>query len=145
MARYASKIEIAGVVFTGCKGLLLDGSELADPIKGSVEWAMDSTPHPQTINTQFRGVQFGIAIAPESDSGIQIAKVNQALNAIKTARGTVGYFVFDYIDEQYNVKVKAIPDYSQQWYKTDKFSEGFVSNVVFRFIVREAIAVSLSS
>lgn len=144
--RFPSLIEIAGISYTGCRAKLLNGEEFADSFRGSVNNGIDSTPHIHGVETLYRGLPFGVIVAPDDDSGVEISKVNQTLNAIKTNRATVGFFVFRLDDAQYSISVKAIPDYNQVWYSTgDKYSGEYVSQVTFRFIVREAIAVSLSA
>lgn len=144
MARFASVIEIAGISYTGCRGLLINGEEFADAIRGSVNWGLESTPHPHSIDTLFKGLPFGVSLGSD-DGGNLISKVNLTLNAIKTARATVGYFTFVWVDEQYNINAKLIQDFNQQWYTTGRYSEGVIKGITFRFIVREANAISLSS
>lgn len=140
MARFASQIVIAGIVWSGCKGLLQDGDVFVDSDKGSTDWALDSTPYNDVFNTAYRGAQFGIELGAE-DAGLQITKVNQTLNAIKQG---VKFPVL-YTDEQYILNLMCKRDYSQKWYSHGKFSEGYVKGVTFRFVVDTAISVALSS
>ena len=142
MPRFPSVIEIAGIVYTGCRGLLIDGHQFADSVKGSVEWAMDSTPHPQTIDTQFKGVQFGFQLGMD-DGAVTIEKVAQTVQAIKDSRASIGHFPFYVVDSQYTIDVDAVPDYTQVWYNTGRYSDGYVKEVVFRFIVMQANEVIL--
>lgn len=142
MARYATMFELAGISFSGCRALLLDGDQFADSEKGSINWAMDGTPHPLTIDTLHKGTQFGCVIGTE-DGAAPIAKVHQTINAIKAAKGQ-GFFMFNYVDEQYTLQLKVIRDWTQRWYQYGRFSEGYLPNVTFRLVVREAVVATLS-
>lgn len=144
MPRFATTITIAGISFSGCRGVLINGEEFADSVRGSVNFGNDSTPIDCTIDTLFKGVLFGIDLGSD-DGAITIVKLNQTLNAIKAARNSVGYFVFVYVDETINLNLNCIQDFNQQWYSKGEFSEGYIKGIQFRFIVKSANAVSLSS
>lgn len=142
MARFATTISIAGVVFSGCRGLIQEGEGFADSVRGSVELSMNSRPDVQTIDTLYKGTFFGLELG-SSDGAITIAKCKEVINAIKLARLSTQWFPFLYIDEQYNLNLRVKPDYNQKWYQYGPFSEGYVKGVTFRFVVHEAVAVSL--
>lgn len=144
MARFATTIVIAGITYSGCKGLLLDGQQFADPVKGSVAWAMDSTPHPQSVNTQFKGLQFGVSLG-EGQAANLISKVNSTIIAIRSAMNTNEWFPLLWTDEQYTLSLRCIKDFSQQWYSYGPYSEGYLQSVVFRFIVHEKISAVMTA
>lgn len=142
--RFADLIEIAGVSFTGCRGILLDGFGFADPVKESVDWALDATPVNQLFNTQFRGLQFGVSIGEDNAANL-ISKVNNTIYAIRNSVQLNGWFTFEWIDKQYNIEARIIKDSSQQWFTYGKYSGDYLESIVFRFIIKEAIAITLST
>lgn len=142
MARFAEQIEIAGVVFTGCKGLLLDGNQFSDSVRGSIDWANDSTPHVQIVDTQYKGILFGISLGSEDSAGL-IETYHQTVAAIKAQRTNPGYSLVEYEDEQYVLELRVKPDYNQIWYSYGPFSEGYLKGVTFRFVVVQALNVEM--
>ena len=142
--RYADLIEIAGVSFTGCKGLLLDGDGFADPVRGSIDWSIDSTPVEQVLDTQLKGTQFGVALGTDGGANL-ISEFNNTLYAITRQLREQGWFSFVWQDQQYNIDAKVRKDWSQRWYQYGKYSAGYLESVVFRFVVLEANLITLST
>ena len=129
MPRWASTAEIAGVVFTGCRAEILDGAKFASPIRGSVDWGNDGTPNTQIINIGQKGIPFGVSMLSNETS-----KIKDALDAINYIVGIGGQFRVHIVDELYTIDVYALPDYNQDWFATGRPAEGWVENVVFRFV-----------
>jgi hypothetical protein len=129
MARWATKIEIADEVFTGCRGEILDAQQFLSNRAGSLDWANDGTAHVQTIVRGTRGIQFGLKM----QSALSTKVLNMFAN-IQTTQTSGTTFRVEIIDGLYNVEVDAVPDYTQDWFTHDGHSEGWVENLVLRFI-----------
>lgn len=130
MPRWASTITIAGVDFSGCRGLIQGGSEFDTEWRGSIDWAADGTPHVQIIDVGVKGLPFGIQIP-----NIEASKIASALTAIRAAEATQSTFVVELTDALNTISVLAYPDYSQRpWFTHGPESEGMIADVVFRFI-----------
>jgi len=134
MARWATTIVIAGIVFTGCRADILDGDQFASPYRGSVEWANDGTADAQIVNIGTKGNPFGISLLSN-----EIVKIKQALTAINLAVADNTTFAVNVVDEVYAINVNAIPDWNQKWFSHGIHSEGWLESVVFRFVSRGTI------
>lgn len=129
MARWASRIEVAGVSFTGCRGEIQNGVGFSSPFRGSVEWAASGKPHVQHINTNYKGIQFGLNMV-----SAQTSKIRDVFNAVIVAQAAGSTFVVWLTDELYNIKVNVFTDYSTEWITHGNPAEGFTPDVVMRFI-----------
>lgn len=130
MPRWASKIIIAGIDFTGCRGLIINGAELTDDVGGSVEYAADGTPHIQTVTVGKKGHPFGISMP-----NIEASKISSARTAIKTAEAAQEAVEVWFTDALDDIHVLAYPDYSQRpWFSHGPESEGMIQDVTFKFI-----------
>jgi hypothetical protein len=127
--RWATKIEIAGVSFTGCRGELLDPQGFKSAYVGSSEVANDFTPHVQVVNRGVRGISFGIKM-----SSAEASAIIDTLEAIGTAQSTNSTFVVEIEEEIYDINVNAVPDYNTEWFQHGDHSEGWYRDVIFRFI-----------
>ncbi len=143
MSRFADTVVIAGVEHSGCRALLIDGHELYDDERGNLKWALDSTLHEQTINTARKGAQFGIALG-DADATIEIAKLHQTVNAVKSQCQTQSYFTLEWEDSQLEMDLKCVRDWTQQWVAYGKYTEGRIYQVVFRFAVKQAVSIELT-
>jgi hypothetical protein len=129
MARWATTITVAGITLTGCRGEIVDGAVFASERKGSVEWAAEGTPHPQTIDVGVKGNQFGLQMV-----STETTKLNDVLAAIQTSEGGQTTFVVHIVDELYDINVNAFLDYSQSFFTHGTPSGGYTPNVLLRFI-----------
>lgn len=135
MARWATLVEIAGVSFTGCRAELVDGNQFASDYRGSVAWANNGTADTQIVNVGKRGTPFGISMLSNEVDAIQ-----EALDAINVAIAARTTFEVLITDELYTVAVDAEVDWSTQWFSHGQPAEGWVSNVIFRFVSKGDIA-----
>jgi hypothetical protein len=135
MARWATKVIIAGVDFTGCRATLIDAQAFHSDFAGSADWANDNTVHTQVVNRGKKGIRFGVQfLSTEQD------KLEDMILAIQTAQNTNTTFVVDVEEGFYDVEVNAVPDYSvDPWFTHDKHSEGWYENVTLRFISKSAV------
>jgi hypothetical protein len=129
MPRWATTIEVAGVVFTGCRGEILDGQEFLTPYAGSVDWAAEGTPQPQVVNRGVRGIQFGLQMA-----STEAAKLAALADAVAAAQAAQEAFPVRLVDELYDINVLAHPDYTQRWLAHGRPAEGWVEGVTLRFV-----------
>ena len=132
MPRWATQAEIAGVSFTGCRVEIIDGEAFASPHRGSVEWANSGLADFQTVNVGVKGNAFGLSMLSN-----EIADIQAAVAAINTAIGNGELFQVTVVDEMYSIDVMCSVDWSQQWFKHGRPAEGWVENVVFRFVSKE--------
>lgn len=129
MPRWATTVEIAGIVFTGCRAEVLDGEQFASEFRGSVDWGNDGSADAQMVNVGTRGNSFGIQMLSN-----EIGKVQDTLEAINAKLTLKQTFVVKIIDEMYSINVNAIPDFNQKWFSAGRPAEGWVENVQFRFV-----------
>ena len=134
MARWATTIVIAGIVFTGCRADILDGDQFASVYRGSVEWANEGTADAQIVNVGTRGNPFGIALLSN-----EIIKIKQALAAVNLAVANNTTFAVNVVDEVYTINVNAIPDWNQKWFSHGPHSDGWLESVIFRFVSKGTI------
>jgi len=127
--RWASIIEIAGISFSGCRGEIQNGVQFLTPFKGSVEHAASGKPHVQHVNTQYRGLQYGIIMV-----SVEQDKFNDMVAAIRTAQLSGSTFVTRFVDEVYNINVNAYVDYTREWVTHGQPSSGMIPNVALSFI-----------
>lgn len=129
MARWATTIVVAGVVFTGCRGEIVGAEKFKNQYRGSVEWCASGRPDVQHVNVSGKGLQFGLNML-----SVELAKFNAALAAISTAQASNSTFAVNLVDEAYTINVNAVPDYTQNWNQHGVPAQGYVPNVVWRFI-----------
>ena len=129
MARWATLIEVAGNSFTGCRGEIVDGQGFLSAYAGSVDWANDAKPHTQVFNRGVKGIPFGIQMV-SSEQTLLLATIDD----VRTAQAANATFRVKLNDSIYTIDVQAVPDYSAGWITHGKHSEGWVENVLMRFI-----------
>lgn len=142
--RFADLIIIAGIDYSGCRGLITDGAGFADPVRETVDWSINANPVNQILNTNFIGMQFGITIGADN-AGNLITKVNDTLLAIRAQLGTDGTFHFQWEDQQYKIEARCVKDTTQAWYQYGPYSAGYLESIVFRFIIKQNISIKLST
>lgn len=137
MARWATVVEIAGVIFSGCRAEMLDGKGLMSNYSGSVDWGNDYSPSVQTFNRGKKGVPFGIQFV-----SMEIEDLQDMVDAIKTAQAAGNSFRVKITDGIFSgtnaLDLNATPDYNVDWLQTGSHSEGWVTNVILRFISQGA-------
>lgn len=129
MARWATKVIIAGVDFSGCRAELVDGQGFHSDFAGSSDHANDNTVHTQVVNRGKKGIHFGVQFLSTQEDDLE-----DMLIAIQVAQSTNTTFVVEVEEGFYDVNVNAVPDYDQQWFTHGKHSEGWYENVTLRFI-----------
>lgn len=135
MARGLSTIVIAGVTFTGCKGHLLNGSKFFSPFVGSTTWANSGDAKSQIVNVGVKGNAFGIQM-----ESVEVSKLSTLRTAIATAEAGSLLFAVNAVDGLYTVNHYCTRDYSQEeWLQHGEVSEGYVENVIIRFVSRSAV------
>jgi hypothetical protein len=132
MARWLTTIEIAGIVFTGCRGELIDAEKMNSSYVGSVTWANTGSANANIVNVGRKGNAFGIRM-----NSAQVSKILQVETAVAITEGTGSTFAVKAIDDMYNLHVYSIKDYSRpKWMTHGKISEGWAENVEFRMICK---------
>lgn len=129
MPIWCSEIEVAGTVFTGCRGEILDQQEFASPYRGSVEWTNAGKANSQTMNTSHKGTQFGLQMVSS-----EITKFNSMMTAIRAAQAANSTFEVHLVNELYEIRVNATVDYTQRWLQHGQPHSGYVADVILRFI-----------
>ena len=135
MAKWCSLIEVAGVSFTGCRGQIMDAANFMSPFRGSVEWTNDGGVNAQQVNTNYKGVQFGLAM-----SSVEITKMNLLKAAALAAQMARTTFEVWLVDELHNIRCNAILDSSQA--RPISHGDplgGYVEEVVIRFICKQKL------
>ena len=133
MPRWASQIEIAGQSFTGCRAEIVDGESFASPFRGSVEWANSGQADFQTVNVGVKGNAFGLQMLSN-----EIIDVKSCLTAINAAINNNELFRVIVVDEMYSIHVMCSVDWNANpWFKHGRPAEGWVENVLFRFVSKE--------
>jgi hypothetical protein len=130
MPRWASKIIIAGVDFSGCRGLIAGGSEFDSSIEGSIDWAASGAVYVQSFEVGEVGQPFGV----EMTVGIEASKIAEARAAIQAAQSAGQPFEVWLTDALRDIHVFAYPDYRGAWFTSGPESEGRVDNVSYKFI-----------
>lgn len=134
MPFWATEAEIAGIVFTGCRADILDGNEFSSPFRGSLDWANNGRADSQIVNVGVRGNLFGVQILSN-----EVLKVKDALAAINTAIAAQNTFPVKLTDEMYSINHLCDVDWNQKWFVHGKAREGWIENVTFRFVSKEAV------
>lgn len=129
MPRWASRIIIAGVDFSGCRGTIVGGNEFDSPIEGSIDWAASGAVYVQQIEVGEVGQPVGIDMG-----SIEASKIAEARDAIQESLTTGQPFEVWFTDALNDVHVYAFPDYRSTWFTHGPESEGMVDNVGYRFI-----------
>lgn len=130
MPRWATQMIIAGVDFSNCRTLILDGGRFASDYKGSMVLAADGTPHIQRVLTGTKGLLFGASVL--------FANANDLLDlkdAIMAAEAAHAPFRVQAEDALVTIDENCWPDYNtDQWFSYGPESEGIVENFVLRLI-----------
>ena len=135
MPRWASVIAVAGVTFTGCRGIILDGEVFSSTYAGSVTWANSAKANAQIVNKGVKGNRFGL----QMDSA-ESSKLVTMLAAMQTAESGAGTFLVNLVDEFVTINHYCLKDYSlgDKWFQKGQTSEGWTENVILRFISKVA-------
>lgn len=129
MPRWATLVEIAGVSFTGCRAVIVDGQPFNTSYRGSGLPSADGTPYMQRISVGVKNVAFGINfVRADAD------KLSDVLTAIQAAEAAGNPFVVAYTDALYTLDLLVWPDYNQRWYSHGPESEDMIDDVTFRFL-----------
>ena len=134
MARWATRIEIAGIVFTGCRAEIIDGAGFASNYRGSYEYVNNGNIVEQTVGIGTRGIQFGLSMESAENE-----KVQNLLNALKVAQAARTSFEVKLTDELYTIDVLATTDWAREWFSHGRPASGYIERVVFRFVSRGPI------
>lgn len=130
MPRWNIVTIIAGVDFSQCKAVIVDGAAFSTIYAGSVARAADGLPHPQRVNRGVKGISFGVRM-----ERAEAEAINELRAAVQAAEAAAQAFRVQVKDALYDKDVWAIPDYSQAtWITHADESEGIIEGVVLRFI-----------
>lgn len=130
MPRWATQMIIAGVDFSNCRTVILDGGRFASDYKGSMVIAADGTPHVQRVMTGTKGILFGASVLFANAADLTALKY--AIMAAETAQTP---FRVQAEDALVAIDEDCWPDYNtDQWYAYGPESEGIVENFVLRLI-----------
>jgi hypothetical protein len=129
MPRFNTTTIIAGVDFSACRAVIVDGPLFASNYRGSNAIAADGTPHPQRVNKGVKGNKFGCQM-DKADKTLILA----ALAAIQAAEAAGTTFRVQMQDALYNIDVLVYPDYDVQPFTHGPESEDIIEALVFRFI-----------
>jgi hypothetical protein len=129
MPRWNTTTIIAGVDFSLCRAVILDGAQFASGYRGSVAQAADGTPHIQRVAKGVKGNRFGSQMVKA-----RAELILEALTAIREAEAAQEAFRVQEVDGLYDIDVWVYPDYDVQWFTHGDESEGIIENVVFRFV-----------
>lgn len=135
MARWATQCEIAGVVFTGCRATIIDPFQFVSNYKGSVEFGNDGQPNAQMINTGVAGNKFGIQLLTN-----EVSNVQAMLTAVEAKKALKMTHVVEITDGLYDLNLNVITDFTQQWFTHGGHSEGWLENIILRFIAKSTVA-----
>lgn len=130
MARWATLVEVAGNSFTGCRAEVVDGQGFLSVYGGSVDWANDGRAHVQVFNRGIKGIAFGIQML-----STQISILQDTIADVQTSQAANATFRVKITEGLYTIDVMVVPDYSAgNWLTHGKHSEGWIENVLMRFI-----------
>lgn len=130
MARWATVCVVGGVTFTGCRVEMVDAEPFLSTRTGSTDWANDGTVYIQAVDRSTRGIQFGLNMVSAEGT-----KIQDVINAVNTAAGTQDGIEIEVTDGIISIDVIATADYTKEsWFHLGQQSEGWYTNVSFRFI-----------
>lgn len=129
MPRWASRIIIAGIDFSGCRGEIRGGNEFDSPIEGSIDWAASGAVYPQLIEVGVVGQPFGVDMLH-----MEATMIADAMAAIRAAQATGDPFEVWLTDALNDIHVFAFPDYRTAWFTHGPESEGMIDAPSFKFV-----------
>lgn len=131
MGRWNIQTIIAGVDFSLCRAVIVDGANFATLYAGSVARSAFGIPHVQRVRRDVKGLPVGVHM-----ERAEAETINTMRAAVQVKEAAAQAFRLQLQDALYTLDVWAVPDYSQQtWITHGEESEGIIENVTMRFIV----------